>query len=838
MASDAHGSEGTGDRPDRPDQVFPPPRTQQPESGGTGPGTDGAPGGDPPGAASETVPGVGSGSPRGAGEPPGTPGEGAPGVAPPLSGPGYRAVPFDPDLLDPPAGARPPLADPRGAEPTLPPLPVGGQPAPPPAAEPTLPPVPVAGSPGVPPWGEPPAPAAPGEATVRFDPEAFGAPAAPAPGREAVPPTGTPLGPPTAQFPTAPPAGPFAAGPPAPQPPARAPGAAPQPYPGSSGDLTERFDTNPHEEPTLRGDPTLRAGTPSSLFESPDPAWSSQSGAGGRTPPGDRPPQGWGLLTAPEPSPRERRRSRIVVAVVTVLALVGAAVGAVFTIEPLGVALHLRPSPRELATKAGTAFLAGWQSGDYEAMQALVVDPKDDMARVYGGLNERLTVTRTVVQAGTLDSAGTGLPFSATLTLDKLGDVTWTGVVHLQKSGKVWKVRFTSDTVYPKLQKGQRLDLLTTSASRGRILDRNDKPLSGDADLAGNLVGKTGKNGGEASGLQRVLDDQLGGTPSTRLAIVDAIKGTTVDILQEWNSNAGTDVRTTIDLRMQRAAHDALSRVSGSAALVAIDTGTGEVRALASQPTSGLATAFASYYAPGSTFKIVTATAAMIAGATPQSDIHCSETINVNGRTFRNAEKAPSRTVSLTEAFAESCNTAFIRLGQQLPDGALKQAAELYGFNGPAPLPISSSGGRMPTPSGGTEAAADAIGQGKVEASPLQMASVAAAVASGTWRQPRVVSDCTDCVSHEIPAAAGVRPLMRAVVTSGTGTAVARVSGGPAYGKTGTAEFGGGSPPKTHAWFVGWQGEIAFAVFVHEGAYGGTVAAPIAAQFLNAVSGM
>jgi cell division protein FtsI/penicillin-binding protein 2 len=310
-----------------------------------------------------------------------------------------------------------------------------------------------------------------------------------------------------------------------------------------------------------------------------------------------------------------------------------------------------------------------------------------------------------------------------------------------------------------------------------------------------------------------------------------------VDILHEWNSDAGKDLRTTIDLQMQKAAHRALAKVPGTAALVAIDTRTGEVLVLASQPTSGLPAAFASYYAPGSTFKIVTATAALMAGSTPQSPVQCSKTYNVEGRVFKNAEDAPDTTASLTDVFAESCNTAFIRLEEELPDGALQKAAELYGFNGPAPLPVSSKGGSMPAPASKVEAAADSIGQGKVEASPLQMASVAAGVASGTWHQPRIVADCPDCVSHEIPVAKQVQPLMRAVVTSGTGTAAAGVPGGPVYAKTGTAEFGSGSPPKTHAWFVGYQGDIAFAVFVERGAYGGTVAAPIAAAFLTSVQG-
>jgi cell division protein FtsI/penicillin-binding protein 2 len=205
--------------------------------------------------------------------------------------------------------------------------------------------------------------------------------------------------------------------------------------------------------------------------------------------------------------------------------------------------------------------------------------------------------------------------------------------------------------------------------------------------------------------------------------------------------------------------------------------------------------------------------------------------VSAGGRTFRNAEPAASRRMTLTRAFAESCNTAFVRLAAELPDTALAEAARLYGFGLGQPLPVSSVGGAAPAPTSDAEAAAAAIGQGRVTSSPLHMASVAAAVASGTWRQPRVLP-CDSCEERAVPVAAQLRPMMRAVVRYGTGTK-ASAPGGPVHGKTGTAEHGQGSPPPTHAWFVGWQGTTAFAVFVEEGSSGGRVAAPVAARFLR-----
>ncbi len=473
----------------------------------------------------------------------------------------------------------------------------------------------------------------------------------------------------------------------------------------------------------------------------------------------------------------------------------------------------------------GRAFLAAWQAGRYDAMQELVADPQDDMARIYGGLTKRLGVRRVVVTPGALAADGSSLPFRAVLTLAK-HDYAYDGAVPLRRTESGWRVAFTSATVHPSLRNGLTLQLRSSRAPV-RLLDRSGRDLSRDEDLTQNLLGEQG-----VSGLRRIAGETAGAGP-TRLVVANATTGEPVTQLARWPGAGATGGRrTTISLPVQAAAAKALRGVRGRAALVAIDVPTGEVRALANSPVEGVPAAL-SPFAPGSTFKIVTAAAALANGATTSSRIDCPQTVTIGGRTIRNHERAKLGTVSLETAFAQSCNTAFATLGSRLPAGALERAAARFGFGLDELLPVASPGGRIPAPDSTARLVEDSIGQGEVTASPLAMASLAAGVASGTWRQPRVLP-CRDCASHAVPHAAQLRALMRAVVTSGTGTRAA-APGGAVHGKTGTAEYGSGDPFPTHAWFVGWQGSTAFAVFAQDGASGGSVAAPAAARFLRAL---
>jgi cell division protein FtsI/penicillin-binding protein 2 len=195
--------------------------------------------------------------------------------------------------------------------------------------------------------------------------------------------------------------------------------------------------------------------------------------------------------------------------------------------------------------------------------------------------------------------------------------------------------------------------------------------------------------------------------------------------------------------------------------------------------------------------------------------------------------------VPFTEALAQSCNTTFIQQALELPDAALAEAATSYGVGVDWELPVPVFSGSVPRDSTGTTKAANAIGQGQVLMSPLQMALVAAGVAGGAPVGPiEVVGSEPSAELPQGPSAAvleALRPMMRQVVLSGTATALA--DRGEVFGKTGTAEYGSNTPPDAHGWFMGYRlggpsGDLAFAVLV-EGGQSSSVAVGVTDAFLG-----
>jgi len=347
----------------------------------------------------------------------------------------------------------------------------------------------------------------------------------------------------------------------------------------------------------------------------------------------------------------------------------------------------------------------------------------------------------------------------------------------------------------------------------------------------GDVVGQTG--------IEQAYEHQLAGTPGATIKIVNG-SGATVATLATFSARPGSPVQTTIDPAIQQAAEAALSAVADPAALVAIQASTGAVLASVSQPSSeAFDSALAGTFAPGSTFKVVTAADLLEHGSTPSSPASCPATITVGGQTFHNFEGETQASLSLAQAFAESCNAAFIGLAASLPNQSFASTAAQFGIGSKLQLGLSAVGGLVPTPNSDAERAATAIGQANVLVSPLDMAMVAASVDAGTLHLPRLVAGAPD---DSVPARAldptvvsALQSMMAGVVNSPIGTASGAGLPSGTFGKTGTAEFGSGTPLKTHAWFIGYRGNVAFAVLVVGGGIGGSVAAPIAARFLAGV---
>lgn len=351
---------------------------------------------------------------------------------------------------------------------------------------------------------------------------------------------------------------------------------------------------------------------------------------------------------------------------------------------------------------------------------------------------------------------------------------------------------------------------------------------SGGAYVDGDVLG--------LSGLQEVFQRRLAGTATTSVVVVDATGGT-VATLKRFAGRAGQSVQTTLDIATQKAAEAALAHEDKPAALVAVRSSDGAIVAAASTPdATSYDRALSGRYPPGSTFKVITAYALLGAGVTPSTAVACPPSITVDGKTFSNFEHESAGSPSFATDFAMSCNTAFVGAASRLHGSALSSAATAFGVGAPWHLPVDAFSGSVPPPADAVEQAADAIGQGHVLVSPLTMALVAAAVDSGTPHAPTLVR-----VPPQTPTTPGspldparlsaLRTMMRGVVTSGT-AATAHLPAGT-FGKTGTAEFGSANPPKTHAWFLGYRGGLAFAVLVEGGGVGGQVAAPIAAAFLR-----
>jgi len=497
-------------------------------------------------------------------------------------------------------------------------------------------------------------------------------------------------------------------------------------------------------------------------------------------------------------------------------------------------------------------YLAAWSRRDVGAMASYVDSPPADFAATNAAPFTALAVTTATFTRSAVQRAPVGLtvPFVAHLVLNGLGPLDYTSSLPVRRMGRRWVVEWSPAVIHPALSPGLHLARTRRLGARAAVLAADGSPLAKVPGAAAELVGTTTTataaqaaslvpryQAGDVigtGGLEEALNTQVAGTATADVVVANAANKA-VSMLLHVGGVDGRPVRTTIDPRVQALADQVMAPVAQPGALVALDTATGSVVAVVSHPNGGFPRALLGRYPPGSTFKVVTATAALMSGLTPATPVDCPTTVTVDGRTFQNAEHEQFGAMSLTDAFARSCNTAFINIARGLTDAQLRDAAAILGVGMAWPaFPLNHFSGQLPPATDAVEHVADAIGQGKVSVSPLTMAAVAAAVANGAWQPPRLLADGPPSTPSALTPAVvnGLRGLMRAVVTNGTGAAAAHVPGAAVYAKTGTAEFGNAKPPKTHAWFIGYRGNVAFAVLVEGGGFGGDVAAPLASRFL------
>jgi len=547
-----------------------------------------------------------------------------------------------------------------------------------------------------------------------------------------------------------------------------------------------------------------------------------------------------------------------------------------------GVVVGAEPPPER---KAAERFVDAWARQDFAALRA-ELNPASRRRYTARELRDAYLQSEETATLNSLDRAEAEGPESGdgadVVTVPiRVGTAAFGSFdselkLPFADGGVAWAPHLT----FPGVEQGEELSASISLARRGPILARDGTPLasgppearssplgSAAIDVAGEVgqpesseleqLAREGFPAGTpvgVSGLERAFNSHLAGKPGGEL-IAASRAGGSGRVLARSRAAPGEPLRTTIDPELQRTAVAALAGRSGGVAV--LDARDGSVRALAG-------TAFSTPQPPGSTFKVVTTTAALQAGVVALDDsFPILNGINVGGRFIANAHDEFCGG-TFVEAFAESCNSVFAPLGPKIGEERLVTTAERYGFNSdPALYDAKATAVTDPPQPSIPEDVGDdldlgvsAIGQGEVLATPLEMASISQTVGARGMRSPTPIvkdpalqsnADPVRVMSRKISGQ--LRDLMIGVVTSGTGTSAA-LSGIQVAGKTGTAELGpdpdAPSPAPgeeaaqaVDAWFTAFapaqKPRLAVGVMLIDAdADGGTVAAPVAAQVLAA----
>ncbi|MFI0260037.1 penicillin-binding transpeptidase domain-containing protein [Streptomyces sp. NPDC017056] len=495
------------------------------------------------------------------------------------------------------------------------------------------------------------------------------------------------------------------------------------------------------------------------------------------------------------------------------------------------------PSGEEVRDTARD-FLAAWSKGDVDSA-AVLTDNAEGARQALKGFRTDARVSKVTFKAG--ESAGDKVPFHVTAELAAgkgEGDgeeehTTWAydsalRVVRGKTTGKAL-VDWQPTVVHPGLRRGESLRTGSDGAPPVKAVDRNGTELDAEempslGPILPALRESYGKKAGGVQGVEVRVIGESGEPGRTLLTIVKGRPGT---------------LRTTLDARVQRAAETAVKDYR-EASVVVVKPGSGDILAVANHRSDQFNAAFQGRLAPGSTMKVVTAAMLMEKGlVSAGKSVECPKYASAGGRSFHNQGMFQIDGGTFSDSFARSCNTAFVGLADRVSGTDLNsEAQDVFGLGKDWKVGIPTFDGSVPQ-SDGADTPASLIGQGRVQANPLNMASVAATAKAGYFSQPVLVSQELDDrpiarASRSLPpsVAAQLRAMMRRTAVSGTGARAMAGLGGDIGAKTGSAEADGQGD--ANSWFLGYRNDAAAAAVVQQGGHGGDAAGPIVRRVLAA----
>ncbi|MFG3406581.1 penicillin-binding transpeptidase domain-containing protein [Streptomyces sp. NPDC048142] len=493
------------------------------------------------------------------------------------------------------------------------------------------------------------------------------------------------------------------------------------------------------------------------------------------------------------------------------------------------------PSAEETA-ETSKGFFDAWAAGDASAA-AVLTNNEAGAEPVLASYGEDARIGKVKITPGA--AVGTKVPYTVKATVayegksKPLSYASELTVVRGLTTGKAL-VDWDPTVVHPQLTEGATLRTGEASTPAIEAVDRNGAVLTKEkypslGTILDTLREKYGASAGGSPGVETWIEPADEALPD-------------VNLLTLAKGRPGK-VRTTLDAGAQAAAERAVKKFDESS-VVAVKPSTGAIRAIANNRADGYNAAMTGQLAPGSTMKIVTAAMIIQHGlGSMGAKVECPSTVSWEGVTFHNLDDFSIADATLREAFAQSCNSTFIKpvkpLGDRAGSALGQEARDYFGLGQDNwQTGVASFDGSVPE-SSGAETAASYIGQGKVLMSPLNMASVTATVKNGSFKQPYLVARELDnrpfATARPLPAgvAEQLRQMMRYTATSPTGTGTKSMAGvgGDKGAKTGSAEVDGQT---SNSWFTGFSNDLAAAAVVQSGGHGGDAAGPVVAEVLRA----